>query len=117
MNRRPGQIKVTIETGYCTFCGRTRNLRREERQLGALVRTIVACESCHRTLFSTMDVAVLEAPAAEEAAASEVAPETAASPEPEPIPKPKTAKRTATTRARSAAPKPDAPKSRAAKTK
>jgi hypothetical protein len=118
MNHRPGQIKVTIETGYCNFCGRTRNLRREERQLGALVRTMVACESCHRTLFSTMDVAGPAAPPAEEAAATEVAPEAAASPEPEPkpVPAPKPAKRATTARAKSAAPKPDAPK-RAAKPK
>ena len=33
----PNQIQVTIEVGYCPFCRRTRNLRREERHLGALV--------------------------------------------------------------------------------
>jgi uncharacterized membrane protein len=116
MNRKPGQIKVTIETGYCSFCDRTRNLRREERHLGALVRTIVACESCHRTLSSTMGVAEAEAPAAEEAAVVEVAVEAAASPEPEPTPKP--VKRSTATRAKSAVPKTKAPpKSRATKSK
>jgi hypothetical protein len=117
MNRRPAQIKVTIETGYCSFCDRTRNLRREERHLGALVRTIVACESCHRTLSSTMGVAVPEAPAGEEAVATEVAVEAVASPEPEPKPEPKPAKRAAATRPKSAASKPRAPKSRAPKSK
>jgi hypothetical protein len=118
MNRRPGQIKVTIETGYCSFCDRTRNLRREERHLGALVRTIVACESCHRTLSSTMGVAGAQEAAAEvarETALSEVAVEAAESPEPEPTPKP--AKSATATRAKSAAPKAKTPKSRAAKSK
>src|SRR4029077_6977145 len=41
----------------CSFCDRTRNLRREERQLGALVRTVTSCESCHRVLSSTIGVA------------------------------------------------------------
>jgi hypothetical protein len=120
MNRRPGQIKVTIETGYCSFCDRTRNLRREERHLGTLVRTIVACESCHRTLSSTMGVAGPGAPAAEEAAA-EVATEAVASPEPVSTPKPKpaakTAKRAGAARSTPAPPKTKAPKSRAAKSK
>ncbi len=61
MNKRPGQIKVTVETGFCSFCDRTRNLRREERQLGALVRTVTSCESCHRVLSSTIGVAEPEA--------------------------------------------------------
>ena len=119
MNRRPGQIKVTIETGYCSFCDRTRNLRREERHLGTLVRTIVACESCHRTLSSTMGVAGPEAPAAGEAAVGEPAVEAAASPAPEtkPKPEPRPTQRTAATRTKSAAQKPKAPKSRAAKPK
>jgi hypothetical protein len=63
MNKRPGQIKVTVETGFCSFCDRTRNLRREERQLGALVRTVTSCESCHRVLSSTIGVAEPEAAA------------------------------------------------------
>jgi hypothetical protein len=57
VNKRPGQIKVTVESGFCSFCDRTRNLRREERQLGALVRTVTSCESCHRVLSSTIGVA------------------------------------------------------------
>jgi hypothetical protein len=49
----------------CTFCGRPRTLRSEKHQLGALVRTIVTCETCHRTLSSTIGVAAAEAPAVE----------------------------------------------------
>ena len=60
MNKRPGHVNVTVETGYCNFCGRTRNLRREEHQLGTLVRTIITCESCHRTLSSSVGVAAVE---------------------------------------------------------
>ena len=56
MNKRPGHVDVVTEVGFCNFCNRTRNLRREEHHLGALVRTIVACETCHRTLSSTMGV-------------------------------------------------------------
>ena len=114
MHRRPGQVKVTIETGYCSFCDRTRNLRKEERHLGALVRTIVACESCHRTLSSTMGVAA-EAPAAAEASAEvEVAAEAPPPAEAEPGP----AKRATATRPGAATPKTKAaPKSRAAKSK
>jgi len=66
MNKRPGQVRVTIETGYCSFCGRPRNLRREEHQLGTLVRSIVTCESCHRTLSSSVGVASAEPAAAKE---------------------------------------------------
>jgi len=65
MNKRPGQVRVTIETGYCSFCGRPRNLRREEHQLGTLVRSIVTCETCHRTLSSSVGVASAEPVAAE----------------------------------------------------
>jgi hypothetical protein len=65
---------VVTEVGYCNFCNRTRNLRREEHHLGALVRTIVSCETCHRTLSSTMGVAT-----------QEPEPETAAQPEPEKV--------------------------------
>jgi hypothetical protein len=60
MNRRPGQVDVITEVGYCPSCGRTRNLRREEHHLGALVRTIVTCETCHRTLSSSVGVAAAE---------------------------------------------------------
>jgi hypothetical protein len=66
-----------------------------------------------------MGVAGPEAPAAEEAAVAELVVEAVASPEPEPKPKaePKPAQRTAATRTKSAAHKPKAPKSRAAKPK
>ena len=51
----PGvNVAVTTEVGYCPFCQRSRNLRREDRHLGGLVRTTVECESCHRTLSSTL---------------------------------------------------------------
>jgi hypothetical protein len=73
MNRRPGQVNVSTEVGYCPSCGRTRNLRREEHHLGALVRTIVTCETCHRTLSSAIGVATPE-------------PVKAAEPEPQPEP-------------------------------
>jgi len=76
MNKRPGHVNVTVETGYCNFCGRTRNLRREEHQLGTLVRTIITCETCHRTLSSSVGVAavvpeVVEAPSGTAPAAAE----------------------------------------------
>jgi hypothetical protein len=64
MNKRPGHVKVTTEVAYCSVCGRSRNLRREEHQLGTFVRTVVTCETCHRTLSSTMGVAGVEEPAA-----------------------------------------------------
>jgi hypothetical protein len=60
MNKRPGHVKVTTEAGYCNFCGRPRNLRNEEHQLGNFVRTVVTCETCHRTLSSTIGVAAPE---------------------------------------------------------
>ena len=74
MNKRPGHVKVTTEAGYCNFCGRPRNLRSEEHQLGNFVRTVVTCETCHRTLSSTMGVATpetadVEAPADQEESA------------------------------------------------
>ena len=47
-------VTVITEVGYCPFCQRSRNLRREERHLGQLVRTTIDCESCHRTLSSTI---------------------------------------------------------------
>ena len=73
MNKRPGHVKVTVETGYCNFCGRTRNLRREEHQLGTLVRTIITCESCHRTLSSSVGVAAVEPEVVEAPAETETA--------------------------------------------
>ena len=70
MNKRPGHVVVTTEVAMCSFCGRPRTLRNEQHQLGALVRTIVTCETCHRTLSSSIAVASVE-PAAPEPAAAE----------------------------------------------
>ena len=82
------QVTVTTEVGYCPFCRRSRTLRREERHLGGLVRTNIDCESCHRTLSSTMGV---PQPKAEEAvAAGPETPAAAAPAEPEAAPKPAT---------------------------
>lgn len=61
---------VTTEVGFCSFCGRPRNLRHEAHQLGTLVRTIITCETCHRTLSSTVGIASAE-PAAPEPVAQE----------------------------------------------
>lgn len=104
---------MTIETGFCSFCDRTRNLRREERQLGALVRTVTSCESCHRVLSSTIGVAEPDAsteitakPAATqpeaEAAVATASPKRAATPKPKAAVKPKAAAKpkTAATRNR-----------------
>jgi hypothetical protein len=60
MNKRPGHVVVTTEVAMCSFCGRPRTLRNEQHQLGALVRTIVTCETCHRTLSSSIAVASAE---------------------------------------------------------
>jgi len=60
MNKRPGHVEVTTEVGFCSFCGRPRTLRREAHQLGTLVRTLVTCETCHRTLSSTIGIATAE---------------------------------------------------------
>jgi hypothetical protein len=68
---------VTTEVAVCSFCGRPRTLRHEEHQLGTLVRTIITCETCHRTLSSTIGVAST-APAEPEP----VAPEPALAPGP-----------------------------------
>ena len=76
-SKHPGHVEVTTEVGYCNFCQRTRNLRREEHHLGELVRTIVACETCHRTLSNTIGVGK--------------APEPEPEPEPAPAPEPKPA--------------------------
>jgi hypothetical protein len=91
MNKRPGQITVVTEVGYCPFCTRPRNLRREERQLGALTRVTLSCETCHRTLESSIGPASAEAPESEAAEA--------------PAPKPKrvTAAKKAATRSSAAA--------------
>jgi hypothetical protein len=104
MNKRPGQVKVTTEVAYCSFCARPRTLRSEERHLGTFVRTIVTCETCHRTLSSTMGVAAVETPADEKAEVetqeAEVASEpakTAATPKRRPAPKAAAAKPKAST--------------------
>lgn len=68
MNKRPGQVTVTTEVAFCSFCARPRTLRLEERQLGTLVRTVTTCETCHRTLSSTVGVASAEPGDAEEVA-------------------------------------------------
>ncbi len=53
--KSPGaNVSVSTEVGYCPFCQRSRTLRKEVRHLGALVRTTVDCENCHRTLSSTI---------------------------------------------------------------
>ena len=111
VNKRPGQIKVTVESGFCSFCDRTRNLRREERQLGALVRTVTSCESCHRVLSSTIGVAGPDAAVETKPAQAEPMPEAATATAPR--------KRVAAPKATSPAVKPKAagakPKAAAAK--
>jgi len=111
MNKRPGHVNVTTELGYCSVCGRSRNLRREEHQLGTFVRTVVTCETCHRTLSSTMGVAGEEATAAEPVAAVE--PEARAA-KPVPASRAKTAKPKAAA-AKTASPKAKATKARTTK--
>ena len=104
---------MTTEVAYCTFCGRPRTLRREERQLGALVRTVVTCETCHRTLSSTVGVADAEPatpePVEAQATPTAVEPATAAPTRPagRPAAKPK-AKAKAARPAPKAKPKPKA---------
>lgn len=133
MSRNPGHVTVTNEVGYCTACGRPRNLRREERQVGEMVRAIVTCETCHRTLSNTMVMASSLAATAEPAAAVEtedaaapVAALTAAEPaaarpkspvEPKPPAKPKLAAKPKPAKPKPAKPKPKASKSRATKRK
>ncbi len=109
MNKRPGHVEVFVETGYCSFCDRVRNLRREEHHLGTLVRTVLTCETCHRTLSSTMGVAPAETEAPANQAASSVEVEAEAKVQP--------AKRAAATKAKTASPKPKAAKSRTTKPK
>src|SRR5437879_1151035 len=121
VNKRPGSVVVTTEVGFCSFCGRPRNLRSEAHQLGTLVRTIVTCETCHRTLSSSIGVASAEpepGAAAQEPeppapAAAAVAP---AAPKVKPAPKAKPAAKTAPKRAaattKSTASKKSSPKKR-----
>lgn len=97
MNKRPGHVEVTTEVNYCSFCDRVRNLRREEHHLGTLVRTVITCETCHRTLSSTMGVAPAETPATE---AQPATVEAEAKPQP--------AKRATPTKAKAGSPKPKA---------
>lgn len=106
----PGvNVTVTTEVGYCPFCRRSRNLRREERHMGGLMRTTIECESCHRTLSSTMG----PPPPTPAPPAVEVV-ETAA-PEPEPEPKPKRKAATTKTAKKPAAAKKPAKKHTAGK--
>ncbi len=84
MNKRPGHVVVTTEVGFCSFCGRPRTLRREAHHLGTLMRTIVTCETCHRTLSSTIGVAA----AAPEPEAAPVVAAPEPTPEPAPASKP-----------------------------
>ena len=97
-------VVVTTEVGYCPFCRRSRTLRREERHLGGLVRVNVDCESCHRTLSSTLGP---PPPKVEEAPTPAPAPE----PEGEATPEPKSAPRPAAKKA-DAAKKPATTRSR-----
>lgn len=100
----------------CSFCGRPRNLRREEHQLGTFVRTVVTCETCHRTLSSTMGVASTDAPASEMPPATAEA-SVAGAAKPAPPTKPQPARRAVATKANSPAAKPKATKARTSKTK
>jgi len=103
MNKRPGQLNVVTEVGYCPFCERPRNLRHEERHLGALVRMTLTCETCHRTLESTMTVAGAEKPAAKKAPARSAEP-ALESPAPASAKKATAASATAATKPRAKAP-------------
>jgi hypothetical protein len=81
-------VTVTTEVAYCPFCRRSRTLRREERHLGGLVRTMISCETCHQTLSTTMGPAP-EAAAEAVAEPAPTEPETpAATSKPEPAAKP-----------------------------
>jgi hypothetical protein len=100
MNKRPGHVVVTTEVGFCSFCGRPRTLRHEAHQLGTLVRTLVTCETCHRTLSSTIGIASTET--AEPAAAADAQPVPV---EVEGVPAPKTPAKRKPVAAKAAAPK------------
>lgn len=96
----------------CSFCGRPRTLRREEHQLGTLLRTIVTCETCHRTLSSTMGVAEAEPPEQQPAVEAEpVAAPPAEKPRRAPAKRPAAAKKPAAA-AGKPNPKPKAPAKR-----
>src|SRR5256885_6458186 len=114
MNNRPGRVDVTPEVGYCPSCGRPRTLRREEHHLGALVRAIVTCETCHRTLSSSIGVASGEQAEAEaEAAPAQV--EAPAAKKPARREPAKAAPKKPAVAAKKSAPKKAAPKKAAAK--
>ena len=101
---------VTTEVAVCMFCGRPRTLRTEQHQLGALLRTTVTCETCHRTLSSTIGVA-----AAEVTEAAEPAAESPAKVEPKaaPVKPPRSTSRTkAAAKPKAAGAKPKAPANR-----
>jgi hypothetical protein len=105
VNKRPGHVVVTTEVGFCSFCGRPRTLRKEAHQLGTLVRTLVTCETCHRTLSSTIGIAPAET--AEPAEAAEVQPVAV---EAEAAPTPKTPAKRKPVASKAAATKSRAPK-------
>jgi hypothetical protein len=103
-------VTVTTEVGYCPFCRRSRTLRREVRHLGALVRTNIDCETCHRTLSSTMSPQEAEPVAAETAeAAGKAMPEPAReeeAPKPVKAPVPTRTRKPAAARKRATATRP-----------
>ena len=92
----PGvNVTTTTEVGYCPFCRRSRNLRREERHMGGLMRTTLECESCHRVLSSTIG----PPPPTPAPPAVDVVEPAAAEPERELKPKPKPKSKAAPTKA------------------
>lgn len=115
MNKRPGHVVVTTEVAVCTFCGRPRTLRSEQHQLGALVRTIVTCETCHRTLSSTIGVAAAETPAAEAPVQERETPTKAAA-KPAAVKPAAPAKAKAAAKSKAAGAKPKAPANRSRRT-
>jgi hypothetical protein len=114
MNKRPGHVVVTTEVAMCSFCGRPRTLRNEQHQLGTLVRTIITCETCHRTLSSSMAVASSEPTAPQaDTVESEPVPEPAGMAQPAEAQREKPAAKRATQRK----PTPAAPKAAASKSR
>lgn len=121
MPKRPGHVNVNTEVGYCPFCNRARNLRREDHVMGDLMRSTITCETCHRTLSSTMGPATAQedsvaAPAAAPEPVASAPAEDQPSPvaratrtPPKPADKPAARKPRAATTTTSAKPKPKAP--------
>jgi len=105
MKKSAGNVTVTTEVGYCPSCTRTRTLRREERHLGGLVRINIDCETCHRTLSSTMAAAEAVPAAAIETPADEAPDADAAAAEPEDEPAPRPARKPAAATAKAPAAK------------